>query len=82
MELSYTVAVLIIPVFMFLFLGIVGVKFSKKTAGFLGTVAMGVTTIIAYAAALTYFFGSDQGQVIDGVRQQLTVLDLTWLEFT
>ena len=82
MELSYTVAVLIIPVFMFLFLGIVGVKLSKKTAGILGTVAMGVTTIIAYAAALTYFFGTDQGQVIDGVRQQLTVLDLTWLEFT
>ena len=82
MELSYTVAVLIIPVFMFLFLGIVGVKLSKKTAGILGTVAMGVTTIIAYAAALTYFFGTDQGQVIDGVRQQLTVLDLTCLEFT
>ena len=82
MELSYTVLVLIIPVFMFLFLGIVGVKLSKKTAGILGTVAMGVTTIIAYAAALTYFFGTDQGQVIDGVRQQLTVLDLTWLEFT
>ena len=82
MELSYTVAVLIIPVFMFLFLGIVGGKLSKKTAGILGTVAMGVTTIIAYAAALTYFFGTDQGQVIDGVRQQLTVLDLTWLEFT
>ena len=82
MELSYTVAVLIIPVFMFLFLGIVGVKLSKKTAGILGTVTMGVTTIIAYAAALTYFFGTDQGQVIDGVRQQLTVLDLTWLEFT
>ena len=82
MELSYTVAVLIIPVFMFLFLGIVGVKLSKKTAGILGTVAMGITTVIAYTAALTYFFGTDQGQVIDGVRQQLTVLDLTWLEFT
>ena len=82
MELSYTVAVLIIPVFMFLFLGIVGVKLSKKTAGILGTLAMGVTTAIAYAAAITYFFGTDQGQVVDGVRQQLTVLDLTWLEFT
>ncbi len=82
MELSYTVAVLIIPILMFLFLGIVGVKLSKKTAGILGTVAMGITTIIAYAAALTYFFGIDQGQVIDGVRQQITVMDLTWLEFT
>ncbi|HIT16556.1 MAG TPA: NADH-quinone oxidoreductase subunit L [Candidatus Avimuribaculum pullicola] len=82
MELSYTVLVLIIPVFMFLFLGIVGVKLSKKTAGLLGTLAMGVTTVIAYAAALTYFFGTGQDQVVDGVRQQLTVLDITWLEFT
>ena len=82
MELSYTVAVLIIPIVMFLFLGIVGVKLSKKTAGLLGTCAMGVTTLIAYASALTYFFGTSQGQIVDGVRQQLEVLDITWLQFT
>lgn len=82
MEFSYTVAVLIIPIVMFLFLGIVGVKLSKKTAGLLGTCAMGVTTAIAYAAALTYFFGTDQGQIVDGVRQQLEVMNVTWLQFT
>lgn len=82
MEFSYTVAVLIIPIVMFLFLGIVGVKLSKKTAGLLGTCAMGVTTIIAYAVALTYFFGTDQGQIVDGVRQQLEVMNITWLQFT
>ena len=82
MEFSYTVAVLIIPIVMFLFLGIVGVKLSKKTAGLLGTCAMGVTTLIAYASALTYFFGTSQGQIVDGVRQQLSVLDVTWLQFT
>ena len=82
MEFSYTVAVLIIPIVMFLFLGIVGVKLSKKTAGLLGTCAMGVTTLIAYASALTYCFGTSQGQIVDGVRQQLAVLDVTWLQFT
>ena len=82
MEFSYTVAVLIIPIVMFLFLGIVGVKLSKKTAGLLGTCARGVTTLIAYASALTYFFGTSQGQIVDGVRQQLAVLDVTWLQFT
>ena len=82
MEFSYPVAVLIIPIVMFLFLGIVGVKLSKKTAGLLGTCAMGVTTLIAYASALTYFFGTSQGQIVDGVRQQLAVLDVTWLQFT
>ncbi len=82
MELSYTLAVLIIPIVMFLFLGLVGVKLSKKAAGIIGTTAMGITAIIAYAAAFTYFFGTDQGQIIDGVRQQLQVIDVTWLKFT
>lgn len=57
-------------------------KLSKKVAGIIGTTAMGVTTFIAYSVALTYFFGTDQGQIIDGVRQQLDVLNFTWLQFT
>ena len=82
MEFSYTILVLIIPVVMFLLLGIGGKWMSKQFAGVLGTLAMGVTTIIAYSIALTYFFGTTQGQIVDGVRQQLQVLDFTWLQFT
>lgn len=82
MEFSYTILVLIIPIVMFLLLGICGKWMSKQFAGVLGTLAMGVTTVIAYAVALTYFFGADQGQVVDGVRQQLQVLDITWLQFS
>lgn len=82
MEFSYTILVLIIPVVMFLLLGIGGKWMSKQFAGVLGTLAMGVTTIIAYSIALTYFFGTSQGQIVDGVRQQLQVLDFTWLQFT
>ena len=69
-------------VLMFLLLGIGGKWMSKQFAGVLGTLAMGVTTIIAYSIALTYFFGTTQGQIVDGVRQQLQVLDFTWLQFT
>ena len=82
MEFSYTILVLIIPVVMFLLLGIGGKWMSKQFAGVLGTLATGVTTIIAYSIALTYFFGTTQGQIVDGVRQQLQVLDFTWLQFT
>lgn len=82
MEFFYTILVLIIPVVMFLLLGIGGKWMSKQFAGVLGTLAMGVTTIIAYSIALTYFFGTTQGQIVDGVRQQLQVLDFTWLQFT
>ncbi|MDD2960755.1 MAG: NADH-quinone oxidoreductase subunit L [Muribaculaceae bacterium] len=82
MEFSYTLAVLIIPILMFLFLGLVGMKLSNKVAGVIGTTAMGIVTAIAYAIAFTYFFGDSQGQVIDGVRQQLEVVNFTWLQFT
>jgi NADH-quinone oxidoreductase subunit L len=82
MNLNYTIAVLILPFLTFVFLGLVGVKMKKKAAGIVGVCSMGVTAFIAFAAAFTYFFGTDQGQVIDGVRQQLQVFDYTWMQFT
>ena len=82
MDFSYSYLVLVLPLIMFLFLGLMGTKLSRKTAGVIGTIMMGVTAVIAYAVTLGYFFGIDQGQVIDGVRQQLIAWDLTWLEFT
>lgn len=82
MEFSYTVAVLLIPLFMFLFLGLLGMKMNEKTSGIIGTVANGINTVIAYTVALTYFLGTSQGQIINGVRQQLEVMNITWLQFT
>ncbi|MBR1552010.1 MAG: NADH-quinone oxidoreductase subunit L [Muribaculaceae bacterium] len=83
MPLSYTIAVIAIPLFMFLFLGLAGVKMSRKLTGVLGVIAMAVTTIIAYGVALTYFFGTGQDQVgADGVRQAVTVFNPAWLSFT
>ncbi len=81
MQFSYTILVLAIPLLMFLFLGLVGVKMPRKLTGVIGVLAMGVTTVIAYAIALTYFFGDGQGQVVDNVRQAVTVFDWEWLSF-
>ena len=82
MPLNYTIAVIAIPLFMFLFLGLVGVKMNKKITGVLGVLGMLVTTIIAYGVALTYFFGTDQGQIVDGVRKAVTVFNPEWLSFS
>ena len=82
MPLSYTIAVIAIPLFMFLFLGLVGVKMEKKLTGILGCIGMLVTTVLAYGVALTYFFGTDQGQVVDGVRKVVTVFNPDWLSFS
>ncbi len=82
MPLSYTIAVVAIPLLMFFFLGLAGVKMDKKLTGVLGVIGMLITTILAYGVALTYFFGSDQGQMADGVRQAVVVCNPDWLSFT
>ncbi len=80
MPLQYTIACVALPLFMFLFLGLAGVKMRRMTAGVLGVIGQGITTVIAYAAALTYFFGTSQGQVVNGVRQTLVFQDWHWLQ--
>ena len=82
MDFSYSYLVLVLPLITFLFLGLMGTRLSRKAAGVTGTIMMGVTAVIAYSIAFSYFFGTDQGQLIDGVRQQLVAWDLTWLEFS
>ena len=82
MSFDFSILVLALPLFMFLFLGIAGVKMGKKATGWIGTASMLVTLVICYGIALTYFFGTDQKQVIDGVRQSVLAYDWNWLTFT
>lgn len=77
MDLSYSIITLFLPLFMFLLLGLAGMKMPKQLAGILGTCAMLVTTVVAYGVALTYFF--DPQYVVDGVRQPVMVFKETWL---
>ncbi|MBR1883291.1 MAG: NADH-quinone oxidoreductase subunit L [Muribaculaceae bacterium] len=82
MPLNYTIAVIAIPLLMFFFLGLAGVKMGRKMTGVLGVLGMLVTTVIAYGVSLTYFFGEGQGQIADGVRQAVVVFNPDWLSFT
>ena len=82
MDITLPILILAIPISMFLILGIGGVKMSRKTAGVLGILGMGTTLTLAYTVAFTYFFSGDPAFIIDGVRQQLQVFDVTWLAFT
>lgn len=79
MPLSLSILVLIIPLFMFFFLGLVGVKMGKKLTGVIGTVVMGVTLAICYGVAITYFFGTP---LVNDVRQVVIPFNWDWLSFT
>lgn len=67
---------------MFLLLGIGGVKMSRKLAGVLGICGLGTVAVLSYIVAFTYFFSGDAAFIVDGVRQQLQIFDVTWLKFT
>ena len=77
MDLSLSIITLLLPLFMFLLLGLCGMKMSKQAAGVLGTLGMLVTTVVAYGVALNYFFNPEF--VVDGVREAQSVFDATWL---
>ncbi len=82
MDITLPILILAIPITMFLILGIGGVKMSRKTAGIIGIIANGTLAVTAYTVAFTYFFSGDPNFIIEGVRQQYQVFDVTWLAFT
>ncbi|WP_289770023.1 NADH-quinone oxidoreductase subunit L [uncultured Duncaniella sp.] len=82
MDITIPVLILAIPFFMFLLLGLAGVKMSHKMAGALGTIGMGTVLVLSYYTAFTYWF-SGAPEFIDGtMRLQYTVFNQTWLQFT
>lgn len=83
MEATLPVLILALPLAMFLFLGLFGYKLSHRMAGILGTLNMGVVTVIAYYVAFTYFFsGSPDFIDADGNRLQSVIFNYDWLALT
>ncbi|MCH5221650.1 MAG: NADH-quinone oxidoreductase subunit L [Muribaculaceae bacterium] len=77
------ILILAIPLFMFIFLGLCGMKMSYKLAGTLGTLGMGTVLVLSYLTAFTYFFsGAPEFINAAGERLQYLVFDQTWLAFT
>lgn len=82
MEATLPILILAIPLFMFLLLGLLGNKMSHKMAGILGTAGMGVTLVLAYITAFTYFFSGNSDFVsAEGQHLQYVVFNVDWLQF-
>lgn len=82
MDITIPLLILAIPLFMFLFLGLFGMKMRHPVAGILGTLGMGTVLVLSYYTAFTYFFSGSPDFIADGVRQQYTVFNCEWLAFT
>ena len=53
--MEYSLIILLLPLFMFLLLGLCGHKMSHRTAGLLGTTGLFIVTALAYTVAFQYF---------------------------
>ena len=82
MGVTIPLLILVIPLFMFVFLGLAGMKMKHPVAGILGCLGMGTVMLLSYYTAYVYFFSVDPAFIADGVRQQYTVFNVTWLQFT
>ncbi len=76
---AYTIWIPLIPVFMFLFLGLFGMKMKGSLAGILGTLGLLTITVLSYFTAYLYFFKTGEPE---GGFQAITAFNTEWLAFT
>lgn len=84
MDITIPVLILAIPFFMFLLLGLLGMKMSHKLAGTLGTIGMGTVLVLSYYTAYTYWFSGNPLFIDTATHFRLPyeVFNMTWLQFT
>lgn len=75
---DYTLWIPLIPLAMFLFLGIVGHKLKSIPAGILGTTGLGIVTLLSYITAIQYFWGEGAAEAM----QTFIPYNFTWLAFS
>ena len=75
MEYSYSIFILLLPLFSFVILGLAGMKMSHKLAGYIGTCSLGIVTILSYLCAFQYF-GADR---VNDIYPTIVPYNFTWL---
>ena len=76
--MGYTVYIILIPMLMFLFLGLGSKWLAPRVAGLFGTLGMGVSAALAYLTAWNYFAA---GVAADGAYPTVTAWSVEWLRF-
>ncbi len=60
-DFSYTILILLIPLVVFVVIGLFGNRFKPIVSGLLGTIALFVTWILSIVTAYFYFFVAGKG---------------------
>ena len=76
---SYTILIPLIPLFVFVFLGLTGHKMKPLVTGLIGTSGLGISAILAYATAFKYFW---TGHVEGTAYTSIKAFEVSWLHLT
>ncbi len=79
MDFSYTIYIALIPLFVFLFNGLLGHKLKDEITGYIGTFGLATSAFLSYYTAYNYFFKVGK---IDGVYEKIIAFNTAWINFT
>ncbi|MDA0682315.1 MAG: NADH-quinone oxidoreductase subunit L [Bacteroidetes bacterium] len=79
MDFSYTLYIVLIPLFTFLITGLLGHKIKDSISGLIGTFGLGASAFISYLTAYNYFFKVGK---VEGVYKAIIPFNTTWINFT
>ena len=77
--MEYTIFILALPMLSFLLLGLAGMKMPHKVAGAIGTLSLGIVTVLSYMTAFSYFTAPRTAEV---TFETLVQLNFERLPFT
>ena len=79
MDFTYTIYIVLIPLFAFLINGLFGNKIKDSVSGVIATLALGTSALLSYFTAYNYFFKVGK---VDGVYEKIIAFNTTWINFT
>ncbi|MEI6677905.1 MAG: NADH-quinone oxidoreductase subunit L [Mariniphaga sp.] len=78
-DYTYTLLIPLIPLFVFLLLGLTGHKMKPVVSGLIGSSGLGISAILAYATAIKYFW---TGHTAGTAYTSLKAFEVQWLHLT
>jgi len=76
---SYTLLIPLIPLFIFLLIGLTGHKFKPSVSGLIGTAGLLIVAVLSYMTAISYFWTD---HVAGTGYTSIKVFELDWLHLT
>ena len=77
--MGFSVYIILVPMLMFLIIGLGSTKLSPRAAGILGTLGLGVSAVLSYITAFRYFFAEG---LQEGIYSSITAWSVEWLRFS